>query len=106
MNPSTPRRLLQLVAVAFIFTVSAFSQTGQNDPEICGSKGTSVAWPQNLTLALDTSHRNPHLLMRYGDSTKTVVLKGLAEELEQVCPVANNRLVVFMLNHCCPGHEF
>jgi hypothetical protein len=88
-----------LLRVCVFVSISSplFCQILQNRPELCGDQTRPIPAPRGLFV----STSNYPTILHYGVG-RTVTLQGINEEIQEVCPLPNEKIVVFASNHV--GH--
>jgi hypothetical protein len=79
--------------LGLLVAASATAQIAQDRPELCGQSGAAIPVPAGVTAISDASRYRSEL--RIEDARKTVVLPGIMESVQQVCPLAGGELIVF-----------
>ena len=90
-KPSLTRTFL----LAACSVTPVFCQASQDHPELCGDKTRTVALPPGISATMNKS--NGTATLRLGPS-RTLELHDINTEIEEVCPLASNRLVSFASN--------
>jgi hypothetical protein len=90
---------MRLIIFCILFcgglTPSASGQITQDHPELCGKVYDYVSVPSNVSATLDSNGGEAKVFLKTSDSVKEIAIPGVTDEIEEVCPIAANRLVVF-----------
>lgn len=87
-----PRRIGRLALFPILV---AFGQAPQDHPELCGRPGTSIRLPTGVTTASVPSEG--HSELRIQGLASAIVFPGVMEEVQQVCPIPQSKMVVLGL---------
>ena len=77
------------------FSFSMLGQIAQDHPELCGNGSHVVAVPKNVSAVLNRSNGVAVLALQINGSAHTLELPGVQHEIREVCPISQNRLIVF-----------
>jgi hypothetical protein len=79
----------------FVAVLSASGQISQDHPELCGKPGAFVAIPPNVSATIDAGGGEAVVSIDTGNSVKTISIRGLANALEELCPLQGNQAILF-----------
>jgi hypothetical protein len=83
------------LCVASLLSFSLHGQIAQDHPELCGQGTRPVTLPENITAVTDGSSGVSELRLPVRGSSRSISLPGIQNEIRQVCPIGQDRLVVF-----------
>jgi len=88
------RIALRIGALILLLSTALPGQISQDHPELCGTQ-SPVALPLGLTAQTDRSSGVSTLAFAAAEGVRSIRLPGVQNEIQQVCPISGNRLVVF-----------
>jgi len=95
-------RSIALLSVVFAASICAQRPTGQivqMSPELCGKPDASIPVPANISASFDISDGTAQLLfLRNNAVEKRLDLPGVVDQIDEVCPISNQRLLIFSSN--------
>ncbi|MGI9072920.1 MAG: hypothetical protein ACR2JB_16795 [Bryobacteraceae bacterium] len=89
------RYMHAISAIALGVSFLASAQVAQDHPELCGKPGTSIPLPPGLSIISDPSEGVAKL--RVEGSTSAIMFPGILGEVQQVCRISQDKLIVFGL---------
>ncbi len=91
--------LSSLVFAASLCAQGAAAQIYQTHPELCGKPDTTIPLPPNIAASFNISDGSAQLLfLRNGAVEKRLDLPGIVAQVEEVCPISDQRLLIFSSN--------
>jgi hypothetical protein len=81
------------IALVLLLVTAVLSQIPQDRPELCGPRKGAIPLPPGTTFAL--SRGSSDFTLRLKDGTLKVIDLEAPEEVQQVCPIKEDRLLVF-----------
>lgn len=81
--------------LSVLFVLPTFGQINQTFPELCGKSDGAVPLPPTIRATIDRSLGQGDLYLEIGDTTNKISLPGVVNEVDEVCPLTDGRLVVF-----------
>ena len=81
--------------VSILFVTPTFGQINQTSPELCGRADRAVPLPSTVRATVDRSIGQGDLYLEIGGVTKKISLPGVVNEIDEVCPLSDGRLIVF-----------
>jgi hypothetical protein len=90
------RLVISSILFSLLLIVPSFGQIDQTHPELCGKPDGVVPLPSNVWATVDLSDGEGSLFIGTSVSSVKISIPGVvADVIEEVCPISNNRLVVF-----------
>jgi hypothetical protein len=86
---------IRLLTFGIVFAISIFGQITQSNPGLCGDEGRSVPLPSNIWAVTGTSGVLSTVFLKTNNSDTPAQIPLKAANIEQVCPIGNDRLLVF-----------
>lgn len=94
MNTST-KSLLIVWGLAVSIAPAAFAQINQDHPALCGDGLEYIPIPSGLSVSMNRSNGEAVLQIDRNGLVSSVTLSGIQDEVRQICPIEDNRVVVF-----------
>jgi len=89
-------RTLRLYALAVAFGAPTFCQIPQDHPELCGHGRGTVELPTGINTVSRADRAGAELTVKRRDgSTKSIELRTPEGTIQQVCPIGQDKLLVF-----------
>ncbi len=82
-----------LLSALLVFPLSG--QITQEHPELCAKLDGFVPLPPNVSAVVDHSIGHADLFIGSGNSTVKISLPGVVDDVDEVCPLSDGRLVLF-----------
>src|SRR5260370_15341888 len=82
-------------ALACCLSFSMLGQITQGHAELCGNQTRTVPVPANVSATLNRSNGVAVLTLQINGSAHAVELPGVQQEIREVCPLSQNRLIAF-----------
>jgi hypothetical protein len=86
---------LKALVIGLLAASAAQCQIAQNHPELCGNEIQATPVPPGVTAITHQSNGAATLTIETDRGTRRIDLPGVQSEIQQVCPIARDRLVVF-----------
>lgn len=83
------------VLILMLFTLTVFGQIDQTHPELCGKPDGVVPLPPNISATVDRSVGQGSLFIGPGNSAIKITLPGVVNEIDEVCPISADRVIIF-----------
>ncbi len=78
---------------------SPLGQISQMHPELCGNPQATIPLPANIAASFDTPSGYTQLLFLHANAVeKRLDLAGAVDWIDEVCPISNQRLLIFGSN--------
>jgi hypothetical protein len=87
-------RIVKAGALATMVVAAALAQIAQDKPELCG-RPEGVALPAGIGAWTDRSTGVSALTLSAGGGSRTIRLPGVQQEIREICPAGEDRVVVF-----------
>ena len=84
---------LLAVLLASLCPSSAICQSLQLHPELCGAAGSAISPPPGFSAVVDREKFAVKFFFR--DGVATLEAQAFLNEIEEICPLPNGRVVVF-----------
>jgi hypothetical protein len=81
--------------VAAALTQPLSAQISQDRPALCGISNATVPVPKGITATLDPSRATSVIALSTKEGEKTIALPGSVIQIQQVCPLHNNQVILF-----------
>lgn len=89
------RPTASVLSFALCLAAPSHGQISQTHPELCGDPYATVQLPIGVSGIVNRSIGTGKLTVKTQDSTKEVAIPWVVDEFQQVCPLADGKLVVF-----------
>lgn len=89
-------RRLRPILLSLLFASVCLPQSAEERPALCGMGLSNLSLPSNVTVESDSLLIRSRLTLRTANSSSTIDLPAVSQ-IQQVCDVAPNKLVVFGL---------
>ncbi len=89
------KTIISNILSPLLLALPLFGQISQIHPELCGKPDGVVPLPPNISATVDRSVGQANLFIGPGNSAPKISLPGVVNEIDEVCPISGDRVVIF-----------